>query len=154
MPRTPRWQYVQPHGYYHVISCTINQVVILKDPDDFGHFKTLMQQAKRQFPLHLFHYALLGTHFHFGVQAIEPDDLAAAESGLDPAKVAEIDRKIRAFDPEPGAWTIRDKKQVKLLEAEILQRPSLRAERSNLIQSKVKLVLKKIQIEGEKPKLL
>ena len=75
MPRIPRQQYLQPNGYYHVISRTINQAVILKDLDDFGHFKTLMQQAKRQFPLHLFHYALMGTHFHFVVQVIKPEDL-------------------------------------------------------------------------------
>ena len=75
MPRIPRQQYVQPHGYYHVISRTINQAVILKSPDDFGHFKTLMQQAKRQFPLYLFHYALMGTHFHFVVQVLKPEDL-------------------------------------------------------------------------------
>jgi len=76
MPRIPRQQYLQPNGYYHVISRTINQALILKDPDDFGHFKTLMQQAKRQFPLHLFHYALMGTHFHCVVQVIKPEDLS------------------------------------------------------------------------------
>src|SRR3989338_5664333 len=75
MPRIPRQQYLQPNGYYHVISRTINQAVILKDPDDFGHFKTLMHRAKRQFPLHLFHYALMGTHFHFVVQVIQQEDL-------------------------------------------------------------------------------
>lgn len=76
MPRIPRQQYVQPNGYYHIISRTINQAVILKDSDDFGHFKTLMRQAKQQFPLLLFHYALMGTHFHFVVQALQPDDLS------------------------------------------------------------------------------
>ena len=75
MPRIPRQQYLQPNGYYHVISRTINQVLILKNPDDFGHFRTLMQQAKQQFPLRLFHYAIMGTHFHFVVQVIKLDDL-------------------------------------------------------------------------------
>ena len=75
MPRIPRQQYLQPNGYYHVISRTINQAVILKNPADFERFKTLMQQAKRQFPLRLFHYALMGTHFHFVVQVIQVEDL-------------------------------------------------------------------------------
>ena len=75
MPRIPRQQYVQPNSYYHVISRTINQAITLKDLDDFGHFKALMRQAKRQFPLHLFHYALMATHFHFIVQVMQPEDL-------------------------------------------------------------------------------
>lgn len=62
---------------------------------------------------------------------IEPADLA------NPAKAAEIDRKIRAFDPEPGAWTIMNGKQIKLLHAELRDGA---------------LVLKKTQVEGEKPK--
>ena len=76
MPRTPRTQYLQPNSYYHVISRTINQAQILKDPGDFQRFKQLMREAKHQFPLRLFHYALMGTHFHFVVQLIQPEDLA------------------------------------------------------------------------------
>ena len=75
MPRIPRQQYVQANGYYHVISQTINQALILKDPEDFRHFRTLMQEARRRFPLRLFHYAIMGTHFHFVVQVIQVEDL-------------------------------------------------------------------------------
>lgn len=67
---------------------------------------------------------------------IEPGDIREAEAGTNREKTAEIERKIRAFNPEPGAWTIRDGKQVKLLEAEVRDG---------------KLILKKIQKEGEKP---
>ena len=67
---------------------------------------------------------------------IEPDDLTAAESGVDLEKAEEIERKIRAFYPEPGAWTILNDKRTKLLAAEI-------------VESKLKLT--KIQIEGKKP---
>ena len=49
-----------------------------------------------------------------------------------------IVRKIKALNPEPGTWTIRDGKRTKILEAEI--------------DANGKLVLKKIQIEGQKPK--
>jgi methionyl-tRNA formyltransferase len=52
-----------------------------------------------------------------------------------------IERKVRALNPEPGVWTIQQiqskPKRVKLLEAEVIGG---------------KLKLKKIQIEGEKPK--
>lgn len=46
------------------------------------------------------------------------EDLDAAERG-DAEKSAAIDRKIRALNPDPGAWTMRDNKRIKLLEAEI-----------------------------------
>ncbi len=63
-------------------------------------------------------------------------DLAAAESG-DAAQAERIDRMIRALDPEPGAWTTREGKRIKLLAA--------RNENGTLR-------LTRIQREGEKPK--
>ena len=48
-------------------------------------------------------------------------------------------RKIRALNPEPGAWTILNGKRMKLLDAEIKDG---------------RLYLKKIQIEGKKPRQL
>ncbi|MFH0712805.1 MAG: methionyl-tRNA formyltransferase [Candidatus Jorgensenbacteria bacterium] len=63
-------------------------------------------------------------------------------------KAIEIERKVRALNPEPGVWTIWngekpfDKaqgKRVKILEAELKEG---------------RLVLKKIQFEGKKPQVL
>jgi len=66
---------------------------------------------------------------------INPLELENALKGVD--NFAEIvDRKIRGFTPEPGAWTIKDNKRVKLLDAKIIEN---------------KLVLKSIQTEGKKP---
>ena len=50
---------------------------------------------------------------------VPPEDLTAAEQG-DAQKAAQLDRRIRALTPEPGAWTLRDGKRLKLLEAKIL----------------------------------
>jgi len=47
-------------------------------------------------------------------------------------------RKILALNPEPGAWTVRDGKRVKLLEAEVKGGA---------------LTVKKIQVEGGKPRI-
>ena len=66
---------------------------------------------------------------------IDDTDLTAAESGNTTLGIT-IDRKIRALNPEPGTWTMRNGKRVKLLEAEIRNG---------------KLILKKIQVEGKKP---
>jgi methionyl-tRNA formyltransferase len=68
---------------------------------------------------------------------VDPRELDLAESGGDAEKARLISRKILALNPEPGVWTLKDGKRTKLLEAEI---------REN------RLVLKKIQREGEKPK--
>jgi methionyl-tRNA formyltransferase len=48
-----------------------------------------------------------------------------------------IERKVRALNPEPGVWTIKDGKRMKILEAELI--------------TDNKLKLKKIQFEGKKP---
>jgi methionyl-tRNA formyltransferase len=47
---------------------------------------------------------------------IDENDLKAAENG-DAEKAALIRRKINAFNPEPGAWTMRDGKRIKMLKA-------------------------------------
>ena len=67
---------------------------------------------------------------------VKPEDLEAAENGaLEIA--AKIDRKIRALNPDPGVWTMKDGKRIKLLEASI-ENGSLR--------------LTVTQREGEKPR--
>lgn len=67
---------------------------------------------------------------------VEEKDLEQAISGKNAASAAEIHRKILAMTPEPGVWTLRDGKRVKLLETELEDE---------------KLVLKVIQTEGQKP---
>jgi methionyl-tRNA formyltransferase len=52
----------------------------------------------------------------------------------------EIERKVRALNPEPGVFTIKNDKRMKILEAEL--------------DANNKLILKKIQLEGKKPKEL
>lgn len=66
---------------------------------------------------------------------VEPQDLGAAEAG-DKEKAEAVLRKIRALNPEPGVWTMRGTKRMKLLDAEV---------------QNGKLVLKEIQIEGQRP---
>ncbi len=69
---------------------------------------------------------------------VDANDLALAEQG-DEKKSAEIFGKIRAFTPEPGVWTLRDGKRIKLLAATI-QNGALH--------------LTKTQEEGQTPKQL
>jgi len=67
---------------------------------------------------------------------IEPLDLEKAQN--EGGEIAiQIDRKIRGLNPEPGTWTIKNGKRVKILEA--------------ILTVGNKLKLKKIQFEGKKP---
>lgn len=66
---------------------------------------------------------------------INPNDIKKAETiGGEIAKI--INRKIKAFYPEPGAFTFIDNKRTKLLDSELKED---------------KLIIKSIQEEGKKP---
>ncbi len=67
---------------------------------------------------------------------VEEKDLEQAVSGKAAAFAGDIHRKILAMTPEPGVWTLKGGKRVKLLESEV---------------EGGKLVLKVIQTEGQKP---
>jgi len=66
---------------------------------------------------------------------VSEEDLARAGSG-DTELAIKIDRMIRAFAQEPGVYTVKDGKRIKLLEARV---------------EDGKLVLEVIQKEGERP---
>jgi len=68
---------------------------------------------------------------------IAPEDLAAARAGTSPDTASAILRKIYAFTPEPGAWTLQDGKRMKLLDATL---------------TGGRLILRETQRDGEKPK--
>ena len=74
MPRVAR--FIQEDGYYHVISRSVNQTWIFREPADFRHFLALERTAKRKHPLRLFHYAIMHTHFHFVLQAMTKTNLS------------------------------------------------------------------------------
>ena len=68
---------INQNGYYHVISRSINETRIFKEPSDFHHFLQLHREAKTKHPIRLFHYVVMRTHFHFIVQT--PDHLTISK---------------------------------------------------------------------------
>jgi len=79
---------------------------------------------------------------------VEEKKLKEAESG-NYELAAAIDRKIRALNPDPGVWTLRQGHS-----AELSRSPQGRQQRMKLLEAEIKdnkLVLKKIQMEGKRP---
>lgn len=70
---------------------------------------------------------------------ISGSEINEAQGGNNPEKSKIIIRKIRALNPEPGTWTNKNGKRMKIIEAELNNK---------------KLILKKIQFEGKKPVIL
>jgi len=66
MPRIAR--FIEPNGFYHIISRALNETWIFRDSADFNHFIQLAHTAKEKFPICLFHYVLMNTHFHMVLQ--------------------------------------------------------------------------------------
>jgi len=76
MPRMAR--FIEENGFYHIISRSLNDAYIIKDSKDFTYFLELVNTAKKQYPFHLFHYAVMNTHFHFILQALSHEMLSRA----------------------------------------------------------------------------
>ena len=75
-------RFIEPNGYYHVISRSVNETWILKDQEDFHAFFRMELWAKEKFPIRLFHYVIMNTHFHYVLQAIDQKTLSAHFSYL------------------------------------------------------------------------
>jgi methionyl-tRNA formyltransferase len=82
------------------------------------------------------HQATLTRKFTTEDGFVDFADLKAALAG-DSAKSHEIYRKIRALTPEPGVWTLKEGKRIKLLNSQVVNGGNLR--------------LITIQEEGKKP---
>ncbi len=67
MSRSAR--FIEPKGFYHIISRALNDTWIFRDTTDFDRFIVLELTAKNKYPILLFHYVLMNTHFHMLVQA-------------------------------------------------------------------------------------
>ncbi len=78
-------------------------------------------------------------------------DLKNARSGNDPKQAAVVDRKILALNPEPGVWTLR---QVPLDKTRDTQGKQIRVKLLEAVVRDERLVLKKIQEEGGRAKLV
>ena len=67
MSRLPRNQILFDGCYAHIMSRSFDFKFIFQAPEDFNHFKELLQTAKKEFRFQIHHYCLMNTHFHLAV---------------------------------------------------------------------------------------
>jgi putative transposase len=82
MPRLPRrWQWTDA-ACYHLIDRGHNRETVFADDADRAHFLKLLARYRDRFGLRLYHYGLMGNHFHLVVQLPEARRLSALMAGL------------------------------------------------------------------------
>ena len=82
MPRRPRRSQWTDAACYHVMNRGHNRETVFGDDDDRRYFLGLLARYKARFPLRLYHYCLMGNHFHLLIQLAQPRHLSALLAGL------------------------------------------------------------------------
>ena len=68
MARLTRSQLLYDGCYAHIISRSMQKRAIFMDTEDFVIFRELLLEAKQAAGFRIFHYCLMGTHFHLAVK--------------------------------------------------------------------------------------
>jgi putative transposase len=82
MPRTPRSRQWTDAACYHVMNRGHNRETVFGDDADRAYFLGLVARYKARFPMRLYHYCLMGNHFHLVFQLAEPRALSPLLAGL------------------------------------------------------------------------
>src|SRR5437870_3620615 len=82
MPRLPRrWQWTEA-ACYHLMDRGHNRESVFADDEDRARFLARLARYRDRFGLRLYHYGLMGNHFHLVAQLPEPRRLSALMAGL------------------------------------------------------------------------
>ena len=75
MPRSAR---VQEEGYlHHVVCCGNNGQDLFPSKEDYLKYVTLLKEARRQFPLKVYNFALVSNHLHLLVEPKQEGSLSS-----------------------------------------------------------------------------
>ena len=75
MGRIPRWRLGK--GVYHVFNRGVNSAWILSRPGDRDFFCHLLSEQKKHFNMEIYHYAVMSSHFHLALEALDTLTLSA-----------------------------------------------------------------------------
>lgn len=65
-----------PHCVYHVINRGNKRAAVFRDENDFLSMKMLILEAKKIFPIRLYHYVFMPNHFHLMIEPEEEEALS------------------------------------------------------------------------------
>src|SRR5882762_11355916 len=82
MPRTPRQHQWTDAACYHVMNRGHNREPVFGDDDDRAYFLGLLARYRERFGFRLYHYCLMGNHFHLLLQFEQPRRLSGMMAGL------------------------------------------------------------------------
>ena len=82
MTRIPRRRQHAPAACYHVLNRGHNRDALFADDEDRAYFLALLARYRDRFGLRLYHYCLMGNHFHLLLQLGDPGRLSALMAGL------------------------------------------------------------------------
>jgi putative transposase len=80
MGRIPRWR--MSEGIYHVYNRSLGSAMILAAEEEKHIFCDLVRKKLSQLPLNVYHYCVMGNHFHFAIEALDIRVLSCFVSGL------------------------------------------------------------------------
>ena len=82
MSRVPRrWQWAE-EACYHLMDRGHDREVVFADDEDRRAFLGLVQRYRGRFGFRLYHYCLMGNHFHLLLQLQQPRHLSPLMAGL------------------------------------------------------------------------
>ncbi len=113
MMRVVRRDLLYDGCYLHIISRSMRGRKMFKDEEDFLIFKRLILVTKKKYDIRIYHYCLMGTHFHLAVQANCIESLSHAMRDIKGQYTKNYHEKYRISGP---LW--RDRYRSLLIEDE------------------------------------
>jgi putative transposase len=93
MPRAPRRRLWSDAACYHLINRGHNREVIFADDVDRLYFLSLLARYRARYNFRLYHYCLMGNHFHLLLRLPQPRALSLLGAGLLRAYVHHANRR-------------------------------------------------------------
>jgi putative transposase len=98
MARSPRRQQQVVGAYYHVMNRGHNRETVFQQDGDYAYFLDLLDRRRQRFGVRLYHYCLMGNHFHLLLDCQNPVDLSRCMAGLLRAYVHYFNRRSGFVD--------------------------------------------------------
>lgn len=82
MPSYARKHQLYRSLLYHVYNRSNARLPIFHKPDDFSHFITLLRSYAAAFNLQIYHWVIMGNHYHLILEISEPKQISRCMAGL------------------------------------------------------------------------